>query len=72
MTFCVSDSCDAVIPALAMTCFECGAKQAKDGKTLQVVFCEKCGNDFPERALACFHCGHRNPRHPTIKGQISR
>jgi len=70
VTFC--GSCETIIPARALACFHCGAKQAHGGRTLQVVFCSHCGEDYPERALACFHCGHRNPRHPTLKGRISR
>lgn len=69
ITFCTS--CDEAIPAQAIVCFHCGAKQPGADRTLKVVFCEKCGEDFPARAMACFHCGHLNPRHPYLKGQVS-
>jgi ribosomal protein L40E len=54
-----------------MACFRCGTKQPGAERALQVVFCEKCGEDFPAKAMACYHCGHINPRHPYLKGHIA-
>jgi ribosomal protein L40E len=69
ITFCTG--CGETIPARALSCFRCGAKQAKGERTLQVVFCEKCGQDYPAKGMACFHCGHSNPRHPFHRGHIA-
>lgn len=69
VTFC--NSCGETIPARALTCFQCGAKQRNGEPALQVVFCDKCGKDYPAKAMACFHCGQINARHPYLKGHIS-
>ncbi len=70
ITFCAE--CEEVIPARAMACYRCGARQTGGGKTMQVIFCEMCGEDYPARAMACFHCGHGNPRNPYHTGHIAR
>jgi len=69
ITFC--SHCREAIPAQALACFRCGAKQPGAEKALQVVFCERCEQDYPARAMACYHCGHINPRHPYLRGQIA-
>ena len=69
ITFC--GDCGESIPAQAMACLHCGARQAGGEKTVRVVFCEKCGEDYPSRAHACFHCGHVNPKSPLLEGHIS-
>jgi len=66
ITFCVE--CQEAIPAKALTCFRCRAKQPHGEDAVQVVFCEKCGHDFPARAMSCHECGHLNPRHPLVRG----
>ena len=70
ITFC--QECSEPIPARAMACYRCGAKQASGERALQVVFCDRCGRDFPSKAMRCLHCGHQNPRHRFLKGSISR
>jgi len=69
ITFCTT--CREAIPAQALACFHCGAKQPAAEGALQVIFCEKCGHDYPARAMSCYHCGHINPRHPLLKGHIA-
>jgi hypothetical protein len=69
ITFCCH--CREAIPAQALACFRCGAKQPGAEKAMQVVFCERCEQDYPARAMACYHCGHQNPRHPYLRGQIA-
>ena len=69
VTFCTD--CGETIPARALSCFRCGAKQPHGEQALQVVFCEKCGEDYPAKGMACFHCGHINPRHPYHRGHIA-
>ncbi|MHC4576360.1 MAG: double zinc ribbon domain-containing protein [Planctomycetota bacterium] len=69
ITFCAG--CSEAIPAQAMVCFRCGAKQPHGEKALQVVFCRRCHQDYPARAMACYHCGHLNPRHPYLRGHIA-
>lgn len=69
ITFC--RHCGEAIPANALSCFRCHARQPAADKPLQVVFCERCGEDFPARAMACYHCGHINPRHPYLKGHLA-
>ncbi|MGH7162074.1 MAG: double zinc ribbon domain-containing protein [Planctomycetota bacterium] len=64
VTFC--QECGEAIPAKALACFRCGARQKGGEKVLRVVFCETCGLDYPAKALACFHCGHLNPHHPLV------
>ncbi len=66
ITFCVS--CQEAIPAKAITCFRCNAKQPHGEDAVQVVFCDKCEKDYPARALSCHHCGHLNARHPLVRG----
>ena len=67
ITFC--DHCNEAIPARALACFHCGARQSRAEPALQIVFCEKCDEDYPAKAMACFHCGHLNKRHPLLNGQ---
>ena len=70
ITFC--GDCGEVIPARAIRCFRCNAKQVNAEATpVRVVFCEQCGKDYPAKANACFHCGQLNPRSPYLKGRIS-
>ncbi|MHC4956736.1 MAG: double zinc ribbon domain-containing protein [Planctomycetota bacterium] len=69
ITFC--EECHEGIPAKAVTCYHCGAKQARAEDAVQVVFCDRCGKDYPFKAMACFHCGHQNLRHPYVKGTIT-
>jgi len=69
ITFC--SDCGETIPAKAIRCFRCNAKQVNSDKAVQVVFCEQCGKDYPAKANACFHCGQLNPRSPYLKGRIS-
>ncbi|MEM8883777.1 MAG: zinc ribbon domain-containing protein [Planctomycetota bacterium] len=69
ITFCTE--CSGAIPAKAMTCLHCGAKQNRGEKIVRIVFCEQCGGDYPAQAHACFHCGHVNPRSRYLGGQIS-
>jgi hypothetical protein len=52
-----------------MACFHCGSRQSRAEPALQIVFCEKCDEDYPAKAMACFHCGHLNKRHPLLNGQ---
>ena len=70
ITFC--ESCHEPIPARAMTCLHCGAKQSHAEGAMQVTFCEKCGRDYPARAMHCFHCGAANTKHPLFKGTVTR
>ena len=69
ITFC--NDCNEAIPAKALACFHCGAKQIGSEKPLQVVFCDKCGEDYPAQAHACFHCGQVNPKSRYLVGQVS-
>ena len=69
ITFCTE--CNEAIPARALACFHCGAKQNGGSKALRVIFCEKCGEDFPAQAHACFHCGHVNPKSRYLAGQVT-
>ena len=69
ITFC--SDCHEAIPAKAVTCYHCGAKQAHAEDAVQVVFCDRCGKDYPAKALACFHCGQQNARHPYVRGTIT-
>lgn len=69
ITFCID--CEEAIPAHALACFRCGAKQPHGEKPVQIVFCRKCGEDYPSRSMSCHHCGHINPRHPLLRGHIA-
>ncbi|MFQ5844501.1 MAG: zinc ribbon domain-containing protein [Planctomycetota bacterium] len=65
VTYCVE--CEEVIPARAVTCFRCGARQPPHDERLQVVFCARCGRDYPAKAMTCMHCGLQNQRHPLLQ-----